>query len=687
MTGPRVIRGRRTARTAVDTVYYSSQGPHRFPEIRRIALDGTDPAPVASRYAGNVLSSDGRWLFFDQLEYDGAVALVSDLYAFDVDGGRTRRLSRGQRLTDPDISPDGSQLVAVQAAVGDARLVLWPVSRDAGGCPVLGREPARYVGMAGCAYATPRWSPDGARIVAVRQCTGSLPAIVLIDAGGTRERLVTPDGRTRNITPAWSPDGRAILFASDREDHRFKIYGIDAAIEGTPADGRIDALVDAPGGATWPDVTPDGRTVVFTSLTADGFDVFAAPLPDRKDRGVPLAGSAVASPQPATGPEPAPPGRPAHPSPEPTAARPYSPWRTLIPRAWWPVASVAGERVDLGGSVGASDALGYHAYQLSASWRAANEGVDVAFDGPAVQWSAWYSYNRWRPSFVLSASDTIDTVTFSAAAPGVVRTADERTRELFAGVLVPWRRVRVAQNWLAGVDLETRRLPRAAGISDRRRNGLRFAWNLSTAHTFGYSISPERGARVAITFERVRPGLGADGQATSVTADGRAYLPAFGRHDVVAIHAAVGSSTGDRGLRRQFSLGEPVLAESPLSFSRHSLGLLRGPGPDAFGGSSLVVANLDYRFPLLRVQRGVRTWPIFVRDVHGALFYDIGATAPSLSMLVRPASSLGAELAARLTLGYSWNLNVAAGVGWVHDPTRPDKADRAAAFVRTGYAF
>jgi hypothetical protein len=56
-------------------------------------------------------------------------------------------------------------------------------------------------------------------------------------------------------------------------------------------------------------------------------------------------------------------------------------------------------------------------------------------------------------------------------------------------------------------------------------------------------------------------------------------------------------------------------------------------------------------------------------------------------MLVRPASSLGAELAARLTLGYSWNLNVAAGVGWVHDPARADRPDRAAAFVRTGYAF
>jgi Tol biopolymer transport system component len=688
VSGPRVIRTSRAAGLPIDAVYYSTQGPHRFPEIRRVALGGTASAPVTSRYTGNVLSSDGRWLFFDQLEYDGAVALVSDLYAFDVDGGHTLRLSHGQRLTDPDVSPGGSQLVAVRAVAEERRMVLWPVSRDSGGRPVLANGLERPIGISGCVYATPRWSPDGARIVAVRQCAGSLPAIVLLDADGNGERLVTPDGRTRNITPAWSPDGHAILFASDREDHRFKIYGIDAAADGPPANGPV-VLVDAPGGAIWPDVAPDGGTVVFTSLTADGYDVFAAPLPVRADRGSSPAGS-PGPPSPSVAGQDPERARPAHsgrPSPPPADAGAYSPWRTLVPRAWLPIAFVDGERLDVGGTVGASDALGYHAYQFSASWRAASEAVDVGFGGPAVQWSAWYSYNRWRPAFVLSASDTIDTVTVGTGVPGVVRTSDERTRELFAGVVVPWRRVRVIQNWFAGVDAETRRLPQAAGVADRRRNGLRLGWNLSNAHTFGYSISPERGVRLGMTLERVLPELGADGQATSFTADGRAYLPALGRHDVVAIHAAVGASTGDAASRRRFSLGEAVIPESALSFGRHSLGLLRGPGPDAFGGSSLLVANLDYRFPLWRVERGVRTWPFFVRDVHGALFYDIGATGPSLSTLARPASSLGAELAARLTLGYSWNLNVAAGVGWVHDPARTGSPDRAAAFVRTGYAF
>jgi hypothetical protein len=686
VTGPRVVRTEEDSGNLVDTVYFSTQGPHRFPEIRRIALGAAASAPVTSRLTGDTLSIDGRWVFFDQLEYDGAVALVSDLWAFDLRSGRAHRLSQRQRVTDPDVDRTGTRLVAVRAADGAKRLVVWPVGRVAGGRPALALEPERTMGAAGCDYATPRWSPDGTRIAAVRQCLGSLPAVVVLDANGGKERAIARAAGSRDVTPAWTPDGRMVLFASDRRDHRFKIYGVPEISGGIPPAAEPVALVDAPGGAIWPDVSPDGRTVVFTSLTADGYDVFAAPMPDPVEFAT--SESRTAIPPPVTDSGDVAPARAAESGVlDSMTARSYSPWRTLVPRAWLPFARISGDRLDLGAAIGASDALGYHAYQVSASWRASGNDADVPFGRPALEWSSWYSYNRWRASMFVSASNTIDTVSVTPATADAVRTFDERTREVAAGVLVPWRRARMAQDWLASIDLETRRLPGSAGIADRQRNALRAAWSLSTAHTFGYSISPERGAKLSVTLERVSPALGADGQATSWTADGRAYLPAFGRHDVVAIRAAVGSSTGDRVVRRSFTLGEPVLPISAFGFSKRSVGLLRGPGSDAFAGSAVAVANFDYRFPLLRVERGVRTWPFFVRDVHGAVFADIGAAGPTLREWQKPVSAVGAELASRLTLGYALNLTIAAGVSWVHDPARVTGTDRAAAFVRTGYAF
>ena len=58
-----------------------------------------------------------------------------------------------------------------------------------------------------------------------------------------------------------------------------------------------------------------------------------------------------------------------------------------------------------------------------------------------------------------------------------------------------------------------------------------------------------------------------------------------------------------------------------------------------------------------------------------------------MGTLPKPAWSLGAECSARLTLGYGWNVSLTAGVARVHDPSRVDKPNRTAAFVRTGYAF
>ena len=290
VSGPRIIRRRGAASGDGGTVYYSSQGPHRFPDIRAVALAGGSPSHIESRFEGQALSSDGRWLYYDQFEFDGPVAIVADLYAHDLESGRVRRLSHGARLTDPDIDSTGTRLVAVRAREGGKRLAMWRVGRAADGAPALSKEPAREFGSPGCQYATPRWSPDAARIAAVRQCTGSLPTIVEIAADGGGERVLASGGR--NLTPTWSPDGQVVLFVSDREGRRFKLYSVGSP--GSSASSSSPALVlDAPGGIMWPDVSADGGTVVFTSLTQDGYDVFSAPLPHALSRAV------ESSPEPA----------------------------------------------------------------------------------------------------------------------------------------------------------------------------------------------------------------------------------------------------------------------------------------------------------------------------------------------------------------------------------------------------
>jgi hypothetical protein len=682
VSGPRVIQRRSPSGGREDTVFYSSQGPHRFPDIRAVSRAGGPSSRVVSRFDGETVSSDGRWLYFDQIEFDGPVAMVADLYALDLESGRQRRLSRGARLTDPDVDPSGGRLAAIRARGGEWRVTVLSLRRAADGTPSLADAPELELGTASCRYASPRWSPDAALIAAVRHCAGALPEVVVL-APATGDERVLASG-ARNLTPAWSADGGTVLFASDREGGRFKLFA--AVRPGAQAAQNQAALVlDAPGGVLWPDVSADGTTVVFTSLTADGYDVFSA----RLQRDAP-ARDASAGPQPgAAGGAPA--GRlasePDGPDADIAGAPRYSPARSLLPKAWSPVLRVDGDEIDLGASVGGSDVLGYHEYSATASWQVSGPAAGVAFDGPPLGVSVAYAYQRWRPSWLLSAWQTVDTVSVAGSSSPAVWTSQERSRGLFAGVLLPWRRVRIAQNWLAGVEVDERSYPEDSGIPDRARNAVRAGWAVNTSREYGYSISPEEGVRVTVNAERVTSSLGADGDAFTLAADARGYVPGFAPHHVVALRAAAAGGGGDEAMRRVFRLGGNGAPAAAFQLGQDAIGLVRGLPPADRAGEAAAVANLDYRFPLVRVERGVRTWPVFLRDVHGAIFCDVGSAGGSLGTLPPAAVSAGGELAARFTLGYGWNVSLAAGAAWTHDPARPDRPDRFAAFLRTGYAF
>jgi len=95
--------------------------------------------------------------------------------------------------------------------------------------------------------------------------------------------------------------------------------------------------------------------------------------------------------------------------------------------------------------------------------------------------------------------------------------------------------------------------------------------------------------------------------------------------------------------------------------------------------------NADYRVPLAWVGRGVGTWPLFLRSVHGAVFADGGAAWSRRLTTRRTRASIGVELSADVVVGHALPLTFASGVAWRHDPT--GAARGAAVFARAGRAF
>ena len=651
---------------------YSASNPNGFPAMYRIGLDGARPVQVTTRYLGSTTAIGPDAVYFDQLEVRRNVGVYSDLYELSRSDGRVRQLTQEARLRDPDLSPDGETLVCVRDGRGQRDLVLVRPEQLR---VARGTALEVLIAEADTQFDTPKWSPDGRTIAVERHRTGALSEIVLVDVATRAVRVVASDAATRFVMPAWRPDGGAIVAAAAPEDETFNLREI--LVDGSGA----RQLTHSTGGATWPDVSPDGRTLAFVGYTTGGDDLFTMPYP--APAGLSLQGGVTNG-----GREIAGDAAQASSQPEAAAAQVhgYSPLPTLKPTSWSPIIETGGDQVRVGAEIGGFDVLGYHAYNASATWLVASPDGAPAPNAAAPDWLGYYAYSRWRPT--LYASTSSDTSFFAGPATdlGTPTASTRRERQLQAGVLFPIRHTRVVHSALLSVVRAVNEDTLATGTQSRLRVPVRAAWQTLTGRTYGYSISREHGIAVGATAELVRRELGSFADATTITGDARVYLPAFRPHHVVAVRVGGGASTGDPTVGRTFLLGGHETATVVADFDNDAFSLLRGFGSNTFAGSHVAVANAEYRFPIARPQRGIGTWPVFLHSIHAAVFADAGHAWTRTFSAGSIKTSAGAQLSADIVAGYFAPFTATVGAAWGRDGSGV-VPDRVTAYFQIGRAF
>ncbi|MEO8480661.1 MAG: BamA/TamA family outer membrane protein [Acidobacteriota bacterium] len=646
-------------------IVYTVQTPHEFPGLYAVPVDGSGPpARLASRYLGNTTGVGQATLYFDQQEQRRNAGLYADLYAFDRRRQTVRRLSRDLRLGDPDASPDGRSLVAVRSSAGRRDLVLVALH----GAGIVERDLTVIDDARDGQFTAPRFSPDGTRVAAERQRRGHLSEIVVIDLATRLTRVVASAPDTRYVTPAWRADGQAIVAAEAKGDDVFNVVEVDLS------DGTSRALTHTTGGATWPEVTPDGQSLIFVGYTTGGFDLFRMPY-----RALDPKRTAVEPERAGTPPNPM-----SRPNAELTLAPVYSPWRMLTPTFWTPTVESSSDGWRIGALVTGTDVLNYHAYAASVAWLTSQPVGTTRVLAPDVSLS--YAYTRWTMQPWVSVSRT---TSFFGAVPdesGVPITATVRERQFETGVFVPTLGVRRSRALSLSFIQNVAEIDIAGATDTLNRSAIRASVAASTAHSYGYSISPEDGMLAGATMEVVRRGLGADANGVVWTGDARAYLPGASRHHVVALRASAGGTSGELDSSRVFLLGGATTAPGPASFDSGAFSLLRGFSPNTFAGSHIILFNADYRLPLWRPERGINTWPIFLRTLHASVFADAGQVWTRSRAASDWKIDAGAELSADAVLGYGLPWTLATGAAFGHDRSgRVEDAWRV--YVRLGRAF
>ncbi len=214
-------------------------------------------------------------------------------------------LMKVQRISDPQVSPDGRWIAYVQGTVDfEANKVvkhIWLVRAEGG-------EPKQLTAGNG-SDSRPRWSPDGESIAFISARGGKSQVWIIPVHGGEARQLTSISTEADGVT--WARKGDALLFTSqvypdcaddacnkkrleEAEKSKVKARIIDellfrhwdawregmythlftvSAQGGTPRDltpGAVDSptwFLDAPDGY---DISPDGTEVCFTSNRSGG---------------------------------------------------------------------------------------------------------------------------------------------------------------------------------------------------------------------------------------------------------------------------------------------------------------------------------------------------------------------------------------------------------------------------------
>lgn len=177
----------------------------------------------------------------------------TQLALMDPDGFGARALTDGATLVlSPRFAPDGTRLVYVSYASGEPELRLLDLASG------QGRR------LAAAPSFAPRWSADG-RAVLYSAIAGGNTDIYQVTLGGGAPVRLTFDPAI-DTSPALSPDGRWLYFESDRA-------GGQQIFRKALPNGAVERISPKGGRHASPALSPDGTQIAFTRIAEGRFRI------------------------------------------------------------------------------------------------------------------------------------------------------------------------------------------------------------------------------------------------------------------------------------------------------------------------------------------------------------------------------------------------------------------------------
>lgn len=654
LTGPRPTVSRPNFTPDGRSLVFLDDDGYRRQRIARydLAERHEDTVLNTDDAGGTNLSADGHTLVFHEEDVWQTNYFFSDVYSYDRITQTRRRLTNGLRATNPALSPDGTQVafeVNDSSARGLGLLQLLPECPDSG-CPVEMLIPAENFEQ----VYTPSFSPDGKTLAFSWWRTGGYRDVYLMDLATRALTRITED-RSLDLEPRFSPDGKYLYFVSDRTEV-YNLYAYELATK------TLYQTTNVVNGVFDPAISPDGKRVAFVGFVADGYDLELADLD-------PAHWREAAPPLLDRSPSESPPLEP------PVASKRYNPFPTVLPFVFRPYMATDGYGELLGLQLNGSDVVGYHTWNLALAFGTGRaDDVNFAFN---------YSYAGLWPSFSIGVSHAL-TRKGGLIIDGHDIGYDESSWSLGTSIGLPLLRHLIESSdltfsysvsWLknqSGVpppdpSATVPQLPETGRIA-----GLGIQWSYSNLRRFLYSVSNESGRYVSLSVGLASRYLGSDHEVYNASWQWAEFFampwkPRWLRNHVLSLQYSGGVSGGDAGHVGLYALGgypPQNLLQSIYDFSRPGSAALRGFPYGSIVGDQFHVVNLEYRFPIVWIEHGYQTFPLYLKRLHGKAFVDYGGAFFGAIGFDKFHVGVGGELIMELT--YGWYYDAALQLGYGH---------------------